>query len=250
MRPITFTASRLAETLQHRSVATLPELSAALGHCSASTVHRKLKQLDCLSSYSHSGKYYALRTAADFDAHGLWSFGDIRFSRHGTLRSTAREMVETAPMGYRPVELDGVLKVRTIDTLAALVREGRLARIRFEKRSVYCSADPTRQERQIAARRIQQAGAALPVSIPDNRAQSAAIALFWSVLNEKQRRLFAGLTSLLWGYGGDRRAADLLGLTRKTVRKGRRELATGEVDSHRIRRPGGGRTALQKKTLG
>ncbi len=250
MRPVTYSADKLAEALRRMTVATLPELAAALGNCSAITVHRKLKQLGYLSSYSHRGKYYALQAGANFDAHGLWFHNDIRFSTYGTLRNTAKMLVEASPLGYRSTELDDVLQVRTIDTLAALVRDGDLARVRFQERSVYCSADITRQRRQVAARRIQAAGIeAMPNPTQANSTHSAAIALFYSVLNEKQRRLFGGLTSLLCGYGGDRRAASLFGLHRKTVRKGRLELASGKVEAHRIRKPGGGRTALKKKPL-
>ena len=76
---------------------------------------------------------------------------------------------------------------------------------------------------------------------------SAAMALFFSVLNEKHRRRFAGLLSLSLGHGGDQRIATLLGLNRKTIRRGRRELKSGEVDPNRIRKPGGGRPSVQKK---
>ena len=83
-----------------------------------------------------------------------------------------------------------------------------------------------------------------------NAGLAAAIAVFCSVLNEKQRRLFAGLASLLCGRGGDRRAAALLGLHRKTVAKGRRQLTTGDVEADRVRKRDGGRKPLQENTLG
>ena len=254
MRPVTFPAAKLAEALHRLTVATLPDLCAVLGDCSASTVKRKLKQLDYLCSYSHRGKFYTLRARAQFDADGLWFHKDIRFSRHGTLRTTARTLVGASPFGYRAVELDGVLQVRTLDALAHLVRNGHLARVRIQGRSVYCCADPKRQQHQVAARRIQLAGPAGLLSPPDptrtDATLSAAIALFCSVLNEKQRRLFAGLISLWCGYGGDKRIASLIGLHRKTVRKGRLELTTGEVEVDRIRKPGGGRKPLLKKNRG
>ena len=52
----------------------------------------------------------------------------------------------------------------------------------------------------------------------------AAIVLFFSVLDEKQRRLYAGLEALKTGRGGDARIAELLGLDGGTVARGRREL--------------------------
>ena len=75
----------------------------------------------------------------------------------------------------------------------------------------------------------------------------AAIILFFSLLDERQRRLYAGLESQKFGHGGDRKIADLLGLDVHTVARGRRELFRGEVDPERVRRPGAGRKAVEKK---
>lgn len=249
MRPIRFPSRTLIKTLQKNTVATLAELSSALGGCSSSTVYRKLKQVDYIVSYSHHGKYYALLERADFDSHGLWFHKGIRFSERGTLRRSVQALVETSPMGYSPSELDALLKVRTIDALAALAREKQLARTRFAGRSVYCASDPAKQARQMEARRIRQSGTVLPDFVEPDAINAAAVVLFFSLLNEKQRRLFAGLASLLWGYGGDKRVAKMLGLSRKTVRRGRQELNAGDIDPSRIRVPGGGRPSLQKKTL-
>ena len=52
----------------------------------------------------------------------------------------------------------------------------------------------------------------------------AAIVLFASLLDERQRRLFAGLESLKCGWGGARRIAQLLGIDPSTVATGRRQL--------------------------
>jgi hypothetical protein len=75
----------------------------------------------------------------------------------------------------------------------------------------------------------------------------AEIALFYGLLDEQQRRLYAGLESLQHGHGGDRRMAELLGLDVATVARGRRELLAGEVLRERIRREGGGRKSVEKK---
>ena len=74
----------------------------------------------------------------------------------------------------------------------------------------------------------------------------AAIVLFFSLLDERQRRLYAGLEAQKFGHGGDRKIADLLGLDVHTVAKGRGELFDGEVDADRLRRKGGGRKLAEK----
>ena len=58
----------------------------------------------------------------------------------------------------------------------------------------------------------------------------AALIIFFSTLNEKQRRLYAGFESLKAGYGGDKQIAKLLDIDQRTVAKGRRELLSREVD--------------------
>ena len=75
----------------------------------------------------------------------------------------------------------------------------------------------------------------------------AAIVLFASLLDERQRRLFAGLESLKCGWGGDRRIASLLGIDPSTVATGRRQLVERDVEVDRVRRAGGGRTRAEKK---
>jgi hypothetical protein len=77
----------------------------------------------------------------------------------------------------------------------------------------------------------------------------AAIILFYSMLDEKQRRLYAGLESLRVGHGGDRQIAEVLALNEKTVAKGRKELLDEEIAIDSLRRKGGGRKTIQKKIL-
>jgi hypothetical protein len=79
----------------------LPELKSALGTTTNLTVFRKLKLLDYLSSYTHRGRYYALRETARFDEVGLWSHDAVWFSRYGTLVATIEALVNQAPRGLR-----------------------------------------------------------------------------------------------------------------------------------------------------
>lgn len=69
----------------------------------------------------------------------------------------------------------------------------------------------------------------------------AQMNLFAGTLDEKQRRLFAGLEANRRGYGGQTRVATILGISEPTVRRGQRELETGEILAEGVRRPGAGR---------
>src|ERR1035437_7440259 len=97
MRPLSFDPQALRKHLLRHKIATLPELKAALGTSADLTVFRKLKLLDYLSSYTHRGRYYALREAARFDDVGLWSHHAVWFSRYGTLVSPIESFAHHPP---------------------------------------------------------------------------------------------------------------------------------------------------------
>lgn len=75
----------------------------------------------------------------------------------------------------------------------------------------------------------------------------ASIVLFYSLLDEQQRRLYAGLESLKLGHGGDSILAGFLGLDPHTVARGRQQLLDQDAEHGRIRGAGGGRKPVEKK---
>jgi hypothetical protein len=238
MNVVRYPADKLVSLLQEQKVATMPQLKTALGTDVTYTVLRKLAPLAYRSSYSHGGTYYTLDSIAQYDDLGLWSYRDIHFSRRGTLLSTAEALVTQSDAGYQVPELEAVLYVAVKDALRQLVQGGRLFRREWEGRYLYCAVDRTRRQEQWAARQAQQAAS-------DDL--QAAKALFCSLLDEQQRRLYAGLESLQCGYGGQQLTARRFGLDVDTVARGERELLSGQVLRDRIRRKGGGRPAVEKK---
>ena len=221
MRPESFHADDLARVLRRGKVATMPELKNALGTEVDVTVFRKLKQLSYRTSYSHRGSYYTLNETAQFDAKGLWSFDSVWFSRQGTLLATAQALVKNSEAGYFVEELDDVLHVGTKDPLLRLVEQQRIARESLSGLYLYCSIEPALRQRQLRARRVRQDEPSLASSVagPDtvDDELKASMILFLSMLNEKQRRVYAGLESLKLGYGGDQRIADFVGMDAHTV---------------------------------
>jgi hypothetical protein len=253
MRAESFHADDLTKALRHSKIATMPELKKALGTAVDVTVFRKLKQLAYRTSYSHRGAYYALDETARFDQNGLWSFQSVWFSRWGTLLDTAEAFVEHSAAGCFVEELDHLLHTGTKEPLLKLVQQERVTRQPVGGLYLYCSIKTVLRERQLLARRVLQsdpqlAGSAI-VTDEVSDEMKAAIVLFFSMLDEKQRRLYAGLESLKLGYGGDRRIAGFIGLDPHTVAKGRRELLEQDFEVDRIRKAGGGRKPVGKKLL-
>ncbi|MGH2460140.1 MAG: hypothetical protein ACRDIY_14890 [Chloroflexota bacterium] len=87
-----------------------------------------------------------------------------------------------------------------------------------------------------------------PDDHPDRELHRQMILVF-SRLDEQQRRWFAALESTRLGWGGDTLPSQITGLDEKTIRRGRDELAASlaERPTDRIRLPGGGRPAAEKK---
>jgi len=242
-----FSGETLRAFLESERVATLEELKEALGTRGTMTVFRKLKALGYLSSYSHRGKYYTLQKIPAFDEQGLWRWHSVWFSRYGNLVTTARAFVEEADSGFTVGELESLLHVECKRALLKLVRDDRVARARIGGVYVYLAKHPGKQRQQRLRRQEQADDLVVPQIKALSHELQAALMLFFSLLDEQQRRLYAGLEAQKIGHGGDRKIADLLGLDEHTVARGRRELFRGDVERDRVRRKGGGRKAVEKK---
>ena len=250
MRVKSFYAEDLAALLWKQKIAVMDEMKAALGARGDATMFRILADLAYRTSYSHRGRYYTLDEVVDFDEDGLWSYGSVWFSVYGTLLATAEATVEEGEFGYFVDELDNRLHVGTKDALRKLVRDSRLCREKVGGRYLYCSAEPLIRRQQLLARRTyaeRSMGGPLPEPDVMHNELKAAIILFFSLLDEKQRRLYAGLESLKLGHGGDRRMATLLGMGVGAVARGRRQLLDRDVEVDRVRRAGAGRKPAEKK---
>jgi hypothetical protein len=166
------------------------------------------------------------------------------------LLQTAQQFVEQAEAGFTAAELRNLLHVEVKQSLLQLVQQRQLGRERIGQHFVYLARAKEQRTRQKQQR--QQYVAAWEIGVSPLREElsqelNAAIILFYSLLDEKQRRLYAGLESFKLGHGGDRRIAEFLGLDVHTVARGRRELFRGDVQEEGVRKKGAGRKAVEKK---
>jgi hypothetical protein len=249
MRTISFPTKRLFKVLKKQKIASMLELKKALGTNSSMTIFRKLKELDYISSCSHSGKYYSLMQIAQFDIRGLWLYKSVLFSTYGTLGETLRSLIEESEKGYSCVELEELLKVKPNEALLDLIKKKRIYREKVGGIYVYFSNTSSLRRPQKLLRKDQDDELGIDKMNPDilMNELKAAIIIFFSILNEKQRRLYAGLESLKIGRGGDKIISDLLGINIKTVNKGKKELLGDTIKIDTIRDSGGGRKKIQKK---
>ncbi len=251
MRPLSFSPVSLRKLLLHDKIATLPDLKRALGTDVDLTVFRKLKQLDYLTSYSHRGRFYTLREIAHFGARWFVVLRAAWFSRHGTLLATAGKRSSAARS--RDI-LRKNCPPSCIGSAGCLTptrpAEEDRPRVDLSGLFLYTSMNPVTRQQQRLTRRGNQS---VPTVVDASRLEvspdemKAAIILFYSLLDEQQRRLYAALESMKLGHGGDSVLAEFLGLDPHTIARGRPQLLDRDVEVGRIRQPGAGRKPVEKK---
>ncbi len=253
MRKSKNNVNALKSLLQKEKAATMEKLKSVLDTTVNMTIFRKLRELSYITSYSHSGKYYTLAHIPNFDKYGLWNHNSVLFSKHGNLQQTVQAFIESSENGYSVSELKKILVVEVKEPLLILFRKKQIARKKIAGYYVYFSTNLEKKEKQFLQRNNQgsnlefQADQSAGVLLSKKVIQS--IFLFFSILNEKQKRLYAGLESLKIGYGGDKKVASLFGMDPHTVAKGRSEISDENIDMQRIRKKGAGQIPTEKKVL-
>ncbi len=218
---------------------TIEELKRVLGTNSRMTVFRNISKLSYISSYSHRGKYYVLVEQIKFDKKGLCSHGNAMFSKYGNLVETVKAFINKSEKGYSANELKDILLVEVKEPLFNLILKKRIIRKKFKRIYIYFSIKAEIRKRQEVLRYK---------SVSEDDKLKASIILFFCLLDEKQKRLYAGLESMKIGHGGDREVASTLGLHTNTVTQGRKELLSRDAEIDRIRKKGGGRAAIKKNS--
>ena len=135
-----------------KKVLRIVDIFKLLETTSRMTVHRHIKELDYLTSYSHKGQYYTLKEIAQFDENGLWHHDDIGFSKQGTLFDTIAHFVNCSEEGMTSSELQMESRTVVKYALLDLVEKNKLSRAKPSHVYVYLSPDPTKAEKQLKKR--------------------------------------------------------------------------------------------------
>lgn len=250
LKNLLFQQKTLLKQLKKDKIVTIDQLMSFLNTNSRMTVFRNLKTMGYISSYSHSGRFYALRSTAKFNNKGLWEFKSVHFSKNGTLKNTLLRLTDESEKGYSCAELNEVLGVKVDDSLLVLLRENTIFRKKESGVFVYYSTNKKSQRSQIQCRSdLKSTLKSTEINEGDlTNELKAALIIFFALLDEKQRRIYSGLESMKIGKGGDKIISDLFKISIKTVSKGRKELLGIDVNMDTVRLKGAGRKSV-KKTL-
>lgn len=97
--PATPATPDLRSLFRRAPVMSMPQIEQTMAPRSKRSLFRDLESLGYLSSYSHTGRYYTLRSVPEFDADGIWRYQGVGFSRDGTLKATVRRLVDASEAG-------------------------------------------------------------------------------------------------------------------------------------------------------
>ncbi len=144
-----------------KKVVTLAELMLHL-HCSRRTVQRRLANWEAISSYNRNGSYYTLPEIPKFDAHGLWRYGGVFFSRFGSLPETFVQLVANSAAGLTAAEAGELLGVRPSSFLWSVREHPALRREKHQGCYLYLCSEPARYLDQRQQRSRMRGAARLP----------------------------------------------------------------------------------------
>lgn len=120
---------------------------------SRSSILRDLKCVSYLTSYNHAGGYYTLADIPNFDSDGIWQYKDAYFSVYGSLRSTAKQLIDNSKNGRTHDELRQKLCVRIQNTLLELTSANEIMREKYKGAYLYTSSDEEKRSKQLEKRK-------------------------------------------------------------------------------------------------
>jgi len=159
---------KLESFIKSRRVVEIGDLFEVVQSTSRMTVFRRLRGIEYLCSCTHAGRYYTLLGIARFDSDGIWFYGDIGFSRNGSLKNTVAYLVQNGAAGKFHSDLERQVRVRVHNVLLDLVKSKRVRRVKFEGQYLYLSADEARSTEQVEQRdRLSTQVGRIPASLSE-----------------------------------------------------------------------------------
>jgi hypothetical protein len=106
--------------------------------------------------------YYTLIDIPEFDRDGLWHFGDIGFSKHGTLMETVVYLINHSKNGKTNSDLEKQQHIYVQNALLSLVKAKKINRELQDGVYVYFSTDLETSRRQMERRNEKECRERLP----------------------------------------------------------------------------------------
>jgi hypothetical protein len=127
---------RIRTLLTQKKVGSLRGIAEDLG-VGDRMVQFYLKDLQALTSYTHSGQFVTLPEIPKYDAYGIWFYRKIGFSNFGTSLDTIIGLIEQSKAGYSRDELEEILRIKISQQIQTLLLREELHRVKLGNRYLY-----------------------------------------------------------------------------------------------------------------
>jgi hypothetical protein len=140
-------SNSLKEMFKKSKVLTLNYVSKAR-NCSIRTVQRQFAELAVLRSYNKNSQYYTLSEIPKFNAHGIWRYQNIFFSKYGDLRQTVKHAILASDDGLSGNEIGDIVNLLPRSFMHHFSQMEDIFREKHGGVYIYFSNDPTIYARQ------------------------------------------------------------------------------------------------------
>lgn len=123
-----------------------------------STLQHAIQIIECYSSYNFNSTFLTLKSTPQFDSHGLWRSGEIRFSKNQTVQNSLPFIIHQSTSGYTTQELVDIMGCRVHNQLSHLLREKMITKFTLKRNAIYLSATELRADKQKLLRQQQYSG--------------------------------------------------------------------------------------------
>jgi hypothetical protein len=157
MRPIKYHKENVIDLLCKEKIVTMQQLTNKTGSSSTTALrHLKSHEHGYLTSYNFNARYYTLGDIPEFDNYGLWTFKDVRFSKHGSLTDTIAKLIANSPKGMQIDEIEKILSVNVAPIVTRLFQKKTIKREKVGGALFYFSNIDEEMEKQLKQQQDQR----------------------------------------------------------------------------------------------
>jgi len=142
----------LTEHIRAKTVVDIQVIMERFPNRSVPSFHRDLEKLHCVTSYTDNSRYYTLPDIPNYDGYGIWKYDNIRFSKNGTAKETARVLVCESSSGLSHTELKDIMGIRLYGSLKTLVHKKAIISVAVGNKLIFFSGDEIVSQRQKSCR--------------------------------------------------------------------------------------------------
>lgn len=119
-----------------RRVVSLKEL-VVNSDCTERNLRRNIRELKCINSYTHYGKYVTLSGIPLFDDNGVWFFNGVGFTKFKNSYELILNVIEASGNGLNKNDIEDIVRIKISKQIQLLMQKGKLNRVKYGNKYYY-----------------------------------------------------------------------------------------------------------------